>query len=179
MPTTANGLVYPGSGDNVDVPGDMQLLAESMEAYIAKPYIKCIKQATQSIPNLTITPVTFEGASEKEKFGITHSTSTNTERFTPTKAGLYRVTVQIHWQTSGTGDRRIYVTVNNANSEGSRQNVGANDNGMYAVVDRRVNGTTDYIDVRVRQDTGGSLSIYGEVTTPGFMTSVTIDYIRP
>lgn len=32
MPTTASGIVYPSNSDDVDVPGDLQALADSVEA---------------------------------------------------------------------------------------------------------------------------------------------------
>lgn len=31
MPTTASGIVYPSNSDNVDIPGDMQAMADSIE----------------------------------------------------------------------------------------------------------------------------------------------------
>lgn len=33
MPTTTKGIPYPSSSDNVDIPGDMQALAEGVESY--------------------------------------------------------------------------------------------------------------------------------------------------
>lgn len=35
MPVTAGGIHYPSSSDAIDLPGDLQLLAEDVEAYIA------------------------------------------------------------------------------------------------------------------------------------------------
>lgn len=35
MPTTPGGLPYPSSTDAADVPGDMQALAEAVEAQVA------------------------------------------------------------------------------------------------------------------------------------------------
>lgn len=31
MPTTASGIVYPSNSDDVDIPGDMQAMANSVE----------------------------------------------------------------------------------------------------------------------------------------------------
>jgi hypothetical protein len=67
MPTTAGGIHYPASSDSIDIPGDLQLLAEDVEAYITANAVTTtgtytLTNKTLTSPIVTGTGVVFEGA---------------------------------------------------------------------------------------------------------------------
>jgi hypothetical protein len=67
MPTTAGGIHYPASSDSIDIPGDLQLLAEDVEAYISANAVTTtgtytLTNKTLTSPIVTGTGVVFEGA---------------------------------------------------------------------------------------------------------------------
>lgn len=62
MPTTSGGLRYPASTDSVNVPRDLQYLAEDVQTYLAANAVTTT--GTQTLTNKTIgsTGLDFEGA---------------------------------------------------------------------------------------------------------------------
>jgi hypothetical protein len=64
MPTTAGGIHYPASSDSIDIPGDLQLLAEDVETYITANAVTATGVYTLTNKTLTaptISDPTFTG----------------------------------------------------------------------------------------------------------------------
>lgn len=74
-------------------------------------YISASDTGTQAIPNATGTPITFD--TEDYSQNITHSTSSNTEKFTIVDDGLYHIGGTVHIQTGfvGTGTATLNLSV--------------------------------------------------------------------
>jgi len=130
-----------------------------------KPRVRLVASGTQSIPDATQTALTFS-TEDVDPDGF-HSTSSNTSRITPTVAGLY-----LFMGTYFTAGNTDYVTVDIC--------VAKNGSGTSAPAERRnfsttatqvsnalsvqcssileANGSTDYFELFVFQDSAGSKS---------------------
>lgn len=62
MPTTAGGIHYPSSSDSIDIPGDLQLLAEDVETYITTNAITPTGAYTLTNKTIGNGGLAFEGA---------------------------------------------------------------------------------------------------------------------
>ena len=62
MPTTAGGIPYPSSSDSIDIPGDLQLLAEGVETYIQANAVTATGTFTLTNKTIGSTGLFFEGA---------------------------------------------------------------------------------------------------------------------
>lgn len=105
-----------------------------------------------------------------------HSTSVNTSRVTPTKAGWVRVTGTVHWaNTSATGRRGVAVRVNGGNTTYGTLIPGTTVGNTGTTVTKTVavNGTTDYIEVFAFQDSGGSVN-----AVDGLSTCFEVEWLR-
>lgn len=60
MPTTAGGIHYPSSSDSIDIPGDLQLLAEDVESYITTNAVTATGSYT--LTNKTLTSPVVDGS---------------------------------------------------------------------------------------------------------------------
>jgi hypothetical protein len=99
-----------------------------------------------------------------------HSAATNTERITPTVAGLYRVTATCAWAGGGTGVRRAQLLRNGTLIAESRLDaaVSSNSNMISHIV--KMNGSSDYLNFNTFQGSGGNLAAT-------FITS--IEFFKP
>jgi hypothetical protein len=119
------------------------------------------KSTDPSISNATWTIVTYDQENyDTDNF---HSTSTNTSRITiPSgKAGKYEIFANIIFAPNGTGDRYVSL-LKNGNEQfrayGAKpSSVSATTYTLYTVEDLAVG---DYLEIRIYQDSGGSLTAY-------------------
>ena len=89
-----------------------------------------------------------------------HSTVTNTERITPTVAGLYRITVAVQHAANALATRRVQILKNTTaigGQSGSAVSPGSAVVSTTAVIE--MNGTTDYFTATSFQDSGSSLTV--------------------
>ena len=130
-----------------------------------KPMVRLVASGTQSIPDATQTAVLFS-AEEWDTHGF-HSTSVNTSRITPTVAGKY--TFNATYYTSGNTD---YVTTDVAVGKNGTAGLATapaerraystpatqvtNAHSLQVVVTLEANGTTDYFEMIVFQDSAGA-----------------------
>ncbi len=91
-----------------------------------------------------------------------HSTSSNTSRITPTRAGWIELTACIVWAVNATNRRGVGFKMNGGSTifgnlilatATASQNVAAVGNREF-----QVNGTTDYLECFAYQNSGGALS---------------------
>jgi hypothetical protein len=88
-----------------------------------------------------------------------HSAVTNTERVTPTIAGLYRITVNVQHAANASGSRRVQIFKNTTQvtgQTGSAVSPGSAATSSTAVI--AMNGSTDYFYATTFQDSGSSLT---------------------
>ena len=128
------------------------------------------KSATQTLTNGTWTIVTFN--TEQFDVGGYHDNSTNTSRLTiPSgKSGYFLIHGSIMWGANSAGTRQVYITKNGTDII---LDDGAAIDGTYPAT-RRVSlisyaVATDYFELNVRQDSGGSRTINAGTEGCNFM----------
>lgn len=124
----------------------------------SSPAARVYNNANISINNDTATALTFN--SERYDTDSIHSTSSNTGRLTCVTAGKYHASCSIRFAAHATGSREVYIRLN----------------GSTAIADFRIPTTSggvpiiafgtdydlavdDYLEVMVRQNSGGSLNV--------------------
>ncbi|WP_250029819.1 hypothetical protein [Paractinoplanes maris] len=141
------------------------------------------RQATggQTVNHNSATAILWD-TEDVDTHGI-HSTSSNTDRFTPNKAGWYSVRSTVVMASRADYLRLDVVAEQNGSSPLSSRTreAAAQTSGSASAmndVDAYFNGTSDYVRILVTQTNGASAS----ATTGGtgsFGSSVRIEYIRP
>lgn len=189
MATTASGIVYPTLADDPDVPGDMLAMAASLETLIAFPLCKLILPAVFGVANSSnAISVPFAGGSEaiKTHAGM-HSTSVNNTRVIPPLAGYYEITGNTTFAPNTTGFRTHTIGKNGVRQApeagvytASGLPAGANATLPPVTAVLSANGTTDYFELFIFQNSGGALNITGDGTTTNTgNTMLTVKYLRP
>jgi hypothetical protein len=99
-----------------------------------------------------------------------HDTVTNTSRITFNTAGLYIITAVVVWPTNGTGYRWQEILLNGGTGVGqeSRTSTTVTDNLGLSLTAHHKAAVNDYVEVQVRQTTGGNLA----PVTPSFFAAV-------
>jgi hypothetical protein len=124
--------------------------------------VSAYKSAGQSIDANTWTAVTFN--TEDFDTDSYHSTSTNTSRFTvPSgKAGKFAFTGSISWGASNQGTFRLVAVYKNGSVFNQVvQFAGTNDGTIQPFAYVYDLAVGDYLEVFVRQNTGGALDVQG------------------
>lgn len=127
---------------------------------LAPPVFRGYQAVTQSCSNATWSSITLDTETIDSDGG--HSTVTNTSRYTPTVPGTYLAIGTAAFGGSATTQRAGRLALNGSPSSGGAT-AGACGSSWWAATCMEVfacNGTTDYIEIQGRQDSGGSLSTY-------------------
>lgn len=125
---------------------------------VAAPAFSAYLNTSQSIPTGVDTKVQFN----TEVFDTASCYDTSTYRFTPTVAGYYQVTVSVRDQTgAGAGTIRANIWKNGAVIATSI--VLNNANGMTSMTTNLIymNGSTDYLEGYMFQNSGSSMNCHG------------------
>lgn len=104
--TITTGELVTVSTMNLEWGGNASFLANP-------PACRVYHNATISIPNATLTALTFN--SERYDTDTMHNTVTANSRITFNTAGLYVVSATGEYAANGTGDRRIHIRLNTGN----------------------------------------------------------------
>ena len=116
--------------------------------------------STLSIATTTVTAINFGAGTEIVDAGGWHSTSTNTDRITPTVAGVYLVIAYGSVESAAFGaSSRLYVAITKNNTLHTNANIGSPSYpaaSCSAIID--LNGTTDWVNMQIFQDSGSSLN---------------------
>jgi hypothetical protein len=136
------------------------------------PYLHVyqVNGSTQSISNITPTPVTFT-AEIVDNINC-HSTSSNTSRYTPNVPGKYKCWGQVVYAASGTTFEIVAQFRKNGSvvlGAAPYGPVKAFSSAFVAMAAQCVgtfdmNGTTDYIELYTNQNSGGSLNTFSNTT---------------
>ena len=119
------------------------------------------KSANQSIENGADVALTFN--SENFDTDSFHSTSTNTSRLTiPSgKGGKYLLSGAVSWGANNSTIRSVKVYKNGSVLNQPSMAQGTNDGNITPVSNVYELIATDYLEVYVRQNSGGSLDVQG------------------
>ncbi|SBW18555.1 hypothetical protein FDG2_0716 [Candidatus Protofrankia californiensis] len=123
-----------------------------------RPACHVTNSAVQSIGNAADTVLTFDTETFDPR-GI-HSTSSNTGRITPNEQGLWLFAGGPSWAGNATNERVCYVGKNGANPI-SGANLAAGNAAIRAfsvIAFASMNGSSDYVQLYVFQNSGGSLN---------------------
>jgi hypothetical protein len=188
MPTTSRGLVYPDSGGNVQLWTHLQNLATSADTAIGTavapgPICKLQLQTTHGVANSSNLTVPFATGTEIIKTDASiHSTTTNNTRVIPNKAGYYELKMHAWWATSTAGVRGVLPGKNGVAQAPEYQWAATVPSGDFAVPELTTvlsaNGTTDYFEMYVFQNTGGTLNLLGSAVSTR-VTTFEVIYLRP
>jgi len=135
--------------------------------------------STYAISNSTLTTLTW--GAETYDTDTYHDNSTNNSRITiPTgKSGYYLITMFIAWAWSNSGYRQTNLTKNGTNvwsSEWGTTGTSNVSNAADSSAQMVLNLTAaDYLELKVKQDTGGNLSVRGNdvgLTNPSYFSVV-------
>lgn len=148
---------------------------------INKPLVRLIQAAAQSIPNTTTTALTFGAGSEDIDTHNFHDTVTNNSRITPNVAGYYRVTVT--YASVANVATQLFAVVGKNGTAGFVQPLVRHTpaatsaaKAVSATAIASANGTTDYFEGLVNQNSGGALN----TQVGGSVNSVLeVEYLRP
>ncbi|KIF00851.1 hypothetical protein PL81_38710 [Streptomyces sp. RSD-27] len=127
---------------------------------LGPPVFRGYQTIAQSCPNATWFNIALDTEAIDSDGG--HSTITNTSRYTPTVPGTYLAIGSAAFNPTATTQRACRLTLNGNASVGGAD-AGACGAGWWAGTCIEIftcNGTTDYIEIQGRQDSGGSLSTY-------------------
>ncbi len=160
-----------------------------MEAYLANtvtflmnpPMIRLRKTVVQSIPNNVETAISFDFV-EVETENMWDATVPT--RIKPQTPGWYLGSCGFSFSGNATGNREMNVVKNGLTTERIlRINHDAYTNATLTVTSRGnifmeyFNGTTDYMEVRVTQNSGGALNVLFD--TPERQPDVTLRWFAP
>ena len=115
--------------------------------------------ATFNIPTGAPTNITFGAGTETVDVSGWHSTSTNTERITPTVEGYYLANAWVRWNETALNDYGIVLVKNSATEaelwlEGDYYPSGSVSKIIY------MNGSTDYVRVQGGTTSGSTRQIF-------------------
>lgn len=151
---------------NSIVAGDLTSKAVTYAKQGIVPSCKASKSTTTSISHATMTSISLNA--EDWDTGVAtggtefHSTSSNTSRITPSVAGVYVVSGFVSWDSaSSTGMRGVVLNINGTSSISNTYAPAISGLDMYQTATGQVelNGTTDYVELRVYQNSGSALTL--------------------
>jgi hypothetical protein len=190
MATTTRGYVYPASTDHTRLWEHFQTLADDVDTDVGnvaaytttKPVGRIRQTAAQSgMVDSTVTAINFDA--EDYDTGGYHSTSSNTSRITPTKAGYYRFKGVICWagQTDYVGVDAFFRQNGTTQLPGATRAVPPASGTTFAMqteVLYAMNGSTDYMELVGRHDRTGNAT--SGTTVSSFLAStLEWEWVRP
>jgi hypothetical protein len=138
------------------------------------------KTANQTISNVTITSLSFDGTDILDSNGFHDPASNNTRMTIPTGyGGKYLISANVQFAANVTGGRELYIRKNGSTDLQVIQSVVSSNTGS---INMSISGTyalvaNDYVEIRAYQSSGGSLDIWA--TNSGYTncTSFQITYV--
>tara|TARA_R110001592_G_scaffold111079_1_gene307891 strand:- start:195 stop:761 length:567 start_codon:yes stop_codon:yes gene_type:complete len=163
-PKTATTLTLGTSGDTVNIPSGVTIanagtatgfggtMTPAFHAYSPNSY-QAIANATNTVVNVS-----------NERFDSDNAFSTSTKRFTPQTAGKYFVYGNIVRDGNWSAYARLYLAKNGNSAGGETLSNHSDDSGgnggvhVSGIID--MNGSSDYVELLVRHDGGGSKNLW-------------------
>lgn len=170
---TPRGYTYPLYGDPADFPTAMADFATDVDTDVAalvarqaaalnRPSARVSATANQAIAANTNTIVTW--ATEEYDNAAMANLGVNNDRLTFTETGIYLVTAEVNFASNGnaTVNGRMMTFVPNLSGDKGHQTLRgaqAMDTEMSSTILYQVVTVGDFIQVRVRQESGAALNI--------------------
>lgn len=143
-----------------------QVTAAKMNAYLrdavsfllARPYVRLLHGATQTIATGTATALDF--TTEADDADGMHSTTTNPHLVTVQTAGVWTFTVAAPWAANGAGKRECWIRRNGVSIfAADAKNASAAINHAHSVTASFRCSVGDTVEAVVQQTSGGNLNI--------------------
>jgi hypothetical protein len=152
----------------------------SLQAYTTgKPLVRLVAQTSQSLADNVATAITFGASSEDIDTHGFHDTTTNPSRVTPTVAGYYRAIASAMFEVQTTPVvSQTYVRKNGTTSMAAagRAVPGTQAFSLMSTVIVSCNGTTDYVEMIMQQDSAGA----DNTNASSFLSSTfELEFLRP
>jgi len=149
------------AGDDVTSSAWNNQVKGNLEHLYSVPRCEAYRSADQTIGNASFTSVTWD--SETFDTASIHDTSTNSDRFTLVRDGMWLVVAQINFVSNATGTRRARLRFNDSSTlSQSYFYTASGDTARFttsAIV--YTDTTTDYVSLQVFQNSGGNLNFNG------------------
>lgn len=140
-----------------------QEVYDTLSFLLQPPMLRMRQTSGQSIPDSTVTALTWQ-TEDVDPYSW-HNPSVNPTRITPTYPGWYRGWYSVGWPGTGGGSFRLGYIRKNASTTDlrARHDSRPTSNGYtkrFAGVPFFIpmNGTTDYFEIMVLQDTGAAMT---------------------
>jgi hypothetical protein len=152
----------------------------NLQAYTTgKPLVRLVAQSAQSLADNVATAITFGASSEDIDTHGFHDTTTNPSRITPNVAGYYRAVAAAVFEAQTTAVvSQTYVRKNGSTNMAAagRTAPGTQAFSLMASVIVSCNGTTDYVEMVMQQDSAGADNTNASV----FLSSTfELEFLRP
>lgn len=136
----------------------LQQIRDNQEFFVDPPACSVYASSAQSVSNNSLTGLTAD--SENYDNDSMHSTSSNPQRITIQTAGRYLVSATVSFALNSSGIRFVEFFVNDSTRHFGQTIVPSTSDGMQVTATRTlVLNVGDYVSVRVRQTSGGSLVV--------------------
>ena len=163
--TTSSGIV--ATADNT---GTLQLqsagttvmtiTSTGVTTQVGAPSFGASSSSTLSIPHATDTKIPFS----TENWDTNSNYDTTLFRFTPTVAGYYQVNIRIQLDSTGSGGETYTALYKNGSLHkrvGFAPNISGTQRAPVGSILVYLNGSTDFIEAYVFQNTGGAVALNG------------------
>lgn len=129
--------------------------------WFTPPACRVFHNADQAVASTSLVTLAFN--SERFDTDTMHDTVTNNSRITFNTAGVYAVSVGIHWSGSSSGNYETIILLNGTTAIGYHYvtvPTGAGAGPRYVLCAPPYKfAAADYVQAQVRQDSGGSLNV--------------------
>lgn len=165
-------LTEVGAGDFISA----ETMNYVIQRAVNRPTCKLALTGTQAVATGSNVAIAFAVGTEIFDDLNWHSTSVNTSRITPTYAGRYLVTGQASWPAAASSARRVMVLKNGGFTTMWNAITTAAEITQTITDEIEMNGTTDYLNLSLFQDSGGSVNAQGAGDSIR-STSFTVTYL--
>lgn len=152
---------------------------EIIDAVNARDLFRGISNTTQSIANNTWTDVLLQAETYDTDNG--HSTVTNTARYVMQRAGYYRPSAAVYFNTGTTGRVGIRLALNGTVIPQSKTIIGKVAAGVATPLATDLilctNAGSDYVTMQAFQETGGAINIGNAAAEDN--SRLILEYVRP
>lgn len=122
------------------------------------PSVRCTNSANLSIPDTTVTALTFD--TDRWDTETIHSISSNTSRLTCVTAGRYAIGGNVRFASNATGIRMMRIRLNGATDIAFIQHDAAGGGSLIEDINTQyVLAVNDYVELEVQQTSGGALNV--------------------
>lgn len=170
MPTTTKGFPYPSNSDNVDVPGDMQALAEAVDTYLPAAIGDVTLNGVQTLARKSLKSV-------QERRTVSATAATGTINFDWLTQGI------LYYTTSASANFTLNVRGDASNTLASLLDHTNPERNSMTIVFDNTNGATPYYLTAVQIDgsaqtvkwQGGTAPTSGNASA---IDSYTVDIVK-